>query len=125
MGRSALNLAVSSITVIVIGLVTGWGVAEWLSLVAGLWVGLFLMWGALRLFDWGRSAARSIYLWGIVGMVLVVLVVLVEVGTMMSGVMPATPAVTITFWTAGGIVLGAVSTAGGMSRRLRDENGSP
>ncbi len=114
----------SSITVIVIGLVTGWGVAEWLSLVAGLWVCLFFVWGTLRLFGWGRSAARSIYLWGIVGMVLVVLVVLVDVGTMMSGIMPATPAVTITLWTAGGIVLGAVSTAGGMSRRLRDENGS-
>lgn len=54
-----------------------------------------------------------------------VLVVLFVVGTMMFGVIPATPAVTITFWAACGLVLGAVSTAGGIGRQLRDEDRSP
>lgn len=57
MGRSAISLAVSSVAII-IGLVSGWGAAEWLSLLAGLWVGLFLAWGgvpALRLGEISRK----------------------------------------------------------------------
>jgi hypothetical protein len=122
--RSVFSLAVSSATIIILGLVSGWRAAEWLSLVAGLWAGLFLAWGAFRLFGWGRWAARSIYVVGIVGVVLV-LVVLFVAGTMMFGAISATLAVTITFWAACGLVLGAVTIAGEMSRRLRDEDRSP
>jgi hypothetical protein len=38
-------------------------------------------------------------------------------------VIPAPPAVTVAFWTACGLVLGAVILAGGIGRRLPDEEG--
>ena len=123
-GRSALSSAVSSIVIIILGLLSGWRVAEWLALVVGLWVGLFLAWGAFRLFGWGRAAANLSVLWGIVGGVLV-LVVLFVVGSMVFGALPDTPAVGVTFWTACGVVLGAAGTAGEISRRLRPEDRSP
>lgn len=63
-GRSALGFAVSSTVIIVLGLVSGWRAAEWLSLVAGLWVGLLLAWGAFQIFGWGRWASRPTYQWG-------------------------------------------------------------
>jgi hypothetical protein len=68
----------------------------------------------------GGWAARAIHLWGIIGVVLV-LVVLFVVSSMIFGVLRATPAVTITFWTACGLVLGAVTIAGEIGRRLQDE----
>ena len=40
--RSALSFAVSSVVIVILGLATGWRAAEWLALVVGLWVGLFL-----------------------------------------------------------------------------------
>ena len=80
-----------------------------------------MAWGAFRFFGWDRAAAKHVYLWGIVGGVLVV-VALFDVG-MNFGVMPATPAVTVTFWTACGLVLGAVILAGGIGRRLPEEEG--
>jgi hypothetical protein len=52
-----------------------------------------------------------------------VLVALFVVGVMDFGVIPATPAVTVTFWTAWGLVLGAVLLAGGIGRRLPEEEG--
>ena len=116
-GWSALSLVVSSVAIVILSLASGWAASEWLFMVFGLWVGFFLAWGAFRLFGWGRSAARSVYQGGIVGLVLLV-VVLFVVGTMIFGVVPATPAVTITFWTACGLVLGAVTAAGGIGRRL-------
>jgi hypothetical protein len=116
MGRSAFSLAASSIVIIILGLVTGWRAIEWLSLLVGLWVGLLLAWGAFRFFDWGSWAARSIYLWGIVGVVLV-LVVLFVAGSMLFGMLPNTPAVAITFWTVCGLVLGVVTAAGEIARR--------
>jgi hypothetical protein len=116
-GWSALSLVVSSVAIVILSLASGWTASEWLFMVLGLWVGFFLAWGAFRLFGWRRSAARSVYQGGIVGLVLL-LVVLFVVGTMIFGVVPATSAVTTTFWTACGLVLGAVTAAGGIGRRL-------
>ena len=55
---------------------------------------------------------------------MLVLVALFVVGVMDFGVIPATPAVTVTFWTVCGLVLGAVILAGGIGRRLPEEEGS-
>ena len=120
--RLALSLAKRSVFVIVFVLATGWAVSEGLSLVVGLWVGFVLAWGAFRFFGWDRAAVKFVYLWGIVGGV-VVLVALFVVGVMDFGVIPATPAVTVAFWTACGLVLGAVLLAGGIGRRLPEEEG--
>ena len=120
--RLALSLAKRSVFVIVFVLATGWAVSEGLSLVVGLWVGFVLAWGAFRFFGWDRAAVKYVYLWGIVGGVLV-LVALFVVGVMDFGVIPATPAVTVAFWTACGLVLGAVLLAGGIGRRLPEEEG--
>ena len=119
--RLALSLAKGSFF-IVFALATGWAVSEGLSLVVGLWVGFVLAWGAFRFFGWDRAAAKHVCLWGIVGGLLV-LVALFVVGVMDFGVIPATPAVTVTFWTAWGLVLGAVLLAGGIGRRLPEEEG--
>jgi hypothetical protein len=118
--RLALSLAKRSVFVIVFVLATGWAVSEGLSLVVGLWVGFVLAWGAFRFFGWDRAAVKYVYLWGIVGGVLA-LVALFVVGVMDFGVVPATPAVTVAFWTACGLVLGAVLLAGGIGRRLPEE----
>jgi hypothetical protein len=115
--RSALNLARSSFFIIVFVLATGWAAYEGISLVVGLWVGFVLAWGAFRFFGRDRAVAKYVYLWGIAGGVLV-LVVLFEVGVMDFGVIPATPAVTVAFYTACGLVLGAVLLAAGIGRRL-------
>ena len=120
--RLALSLAKGSLFIITLVLVTGWAVSEGLSLVVGLWLGFVLAWGAFRFFGWDRAAAKYVYLWGIVGGVLV-LGVLFVVGVMDFGVIPATPAVTVTFWTAYGLVLGAVLLVGGIGRRLPKEEG--
>jgi hypothetical protein len=120
--RLAFSLAKGSFFIIVFALATGWAVYEGLSLVVGLWVGFVLTWGAFRFFGWDRAAAKYVYLWGIVGGV-VALGVLFVVGVMDLGVIPATPAVTVTFWTAYGLVLGAVLIAGGIGRRLPEEEG--
>ena len=120
--RLALSLAKGSLFIITLVLVTGWAVSEGLSLVVGLWVGFVLAWGAFRFFGWERAAPMYVYLWGIVCGVLV-LVALFVVGVMDFGVIPATPAVTVTFWTAYGLVLGAVLLAGGIGRRLPEEEG--
>jgi hypothetical protein len=120
--RLALSLAKRSVFVIVFVLATGWAVSEGLSLVVGLWVGFVLAWGAFRFFGWDRAAVKYVYLWGIVGGVLV-LVALFVVGVMDFGVIPATPAVTVAFWTACGLVLGAVLLAGGIGRPLPEEEG--
>ena len=119
--RAALGLAKVSFVIIILVLATGWAAYEGLSLVVGYWVGFVLAWGAFRFFGWDRAAAKYVYLWGIVGGLLV-LVALFEVGVMV-GVIPATPAVTVTFWTAWGLVLGAVILAGGIGRRLPEEEG--
>lgn len=123
-GWSALALIVSSVVIIILGLASGRAVSEWLSMVIGLWAGFFLTCGTFRLLGWGRSDARGIYQGGIVGLVLL-LVVLFVVGTMLFGVISATPAVAITFWMACGLVLGAVSAAGGIGRRLPEGERSP
>jgi hypothetical protein len=120
--RLALSLAKGSFFIIVFVLATGWAAYEGLSLVVGLWVGFVLAWGAFRFFGWDRAAAKYVYLWGIVGGVLV-LVALFVVGVMVFGLIPATPAVTVIFWTACGLVLGAVLLAGGIGRRLPEEEG--
>jgi hypothetical protein len=120
--RLAFSLAKGSFFIVVFALATGWAVYEGLSLVLGLWVGFVLAWGAFRSFGWDRAAVKYVYLWGIVGGVLV-LVALFVVGVMDFGVIPATPAVTVTFWTACGLVLGAVLLAIGMGRRLPEEEG--
>ena len=120
--RLALSLAKGSLFIITLVLVTGWAVSEGLSLVVGLWVGFVLAWGAFRFFGWDGAAVKYVYLWGIVGGVLV-LVALFVVGVMVFSVIPATPAVTVTFWTACGLVLGAVLLAGGIGRRLPEEEG--
>ena len=120
--RLALSLAKASFFIIVFALATGWAVTEGLSLVVGLWAGFVLAWGAFRFFGWDRAAAKHVYLWGIVGGVLV-LVALFVVGVMDFGVIPATPAVTVTFWAVYGLVLGAVLLAGGIGRRLPEEEG--
>jgi hypothetical protein len=118
--RLALSLAKRSVFVIVFVLATGWAVSEGLSLVVGLWVGFVLAWGAFRFFGWDRAAVKGVYLWGIVGGVLA-LVALFVVGVMDFGVIAATPAVTVAFWTACGLVLGAVLLAGGIGRRPEEE----
>src|ERR671917_220856 len=120
--RLALSLAKRSLFVIVFVLATGWAVSEGLSLVVGLWVGFVLAWGAFRFFGWDRAAVKGVYLWGIVGGVLA-LVALFVVGVMDFSVIAATPAVTVAFWTACGLVLGAVLLAGGIGRRLPEEEG--
>jgi hypothetical protein len=61
-------------------------------------------------------------LWGIISGVLV-LVALFVIGVMDFGVIPVTPAVTVAFWTACGLVLGAVLLAGGIGKRLPEEEG--
>ena len=123
-GWSAFSLIVSSVVIVILSLASGWAASEWLFMVLGLWLGFFLAWGAFRLFGWGRSAAKSVYQGEIVGLVLL-LVVLFVVGTMIFGVVPATPVVKITFWTTCGIVLGAVTAAGGIGRRLPEGDRSP
>src|ERR671913_1301462 len=120
--RLAFSLAKGSFFIIIFALATGWAVSEGLSLVVGLWVGFVLAWGAFRFFGWDRAAPKFVYLWGIVGGVLV-LVALFVVGVMDLGLIPATPAVTITFYAACGLVLGAVLLAGGIGRRLPEEEG--
>jgi hypothetical protein len=120
--RLALGLAKASFFIIVFALATGWAVSEGLSLVVGHWIGFVLAWGAFRFFGWDRAAPKHVYLWGIVGGVLV-LVALFVVGAMDFGVVPVTPAVTVAFWTACGLVLGAVLLAGGIGRRLPEEEG--
>ena len=120
--RTALGLAKVSFFISILALATGWAANEGLSLVVGLWVGFVLAWGAFRFFGWERAAPMYVYLWGIVGGVLV-LVALFVVGVMDFGVIPATPAVTVAFWTACGLVLGAVLLAGGIGRRLPEEEG--
>jgi hypothetical protein len=120
--RLAFSLAKGSFFIIVFVLATGWAAYEGLSLVVGLWIGFVLAWGAFRLFGWDRAAAKYVYLWGIVGGVLV-LVALFVVGGMVFGLIPASPAVTVAFWTACGLVLGAVLLAGGIGRRLPEEEG--
>src|ERR687894_3309257 len=120
--RLAFRLAKGSFFIIVFALATGWAVSEGLSLVVGLWVGFVLAWGAFRFFGWDRAAPKHVYLWGIVGGVLV-LVALFVVGVMDFGLIPATPAVTVAFWTAGGQVLGTVLLAEGIGRRLPEEEG--
>jgi hypothetical protein len=120
--RLAFSLAKGSGFIIIFALATGWAVYEGLSLVVGLWVGFVLAWGAFRFFGWDRTAVKFVYLWGIVGGVLV-LVALFVVGVMDFGVIPATPAVTVAFWTACGLVLGTVLLAGGIGRRLPEEEG--
>ena len=118
--RLVFSLAKGSIFIIIFVLATGWAASEEISLVVGLWVGFVLAWGAFRFFGWDRAAAKYVYLWGIVGGVLV-LVALIVVSVMDFGVIPATPAVTVTFWTACGLVLGAMLLAGGIGRRLPEE----
>ena len=120
--RLVFSLAKGSFFIIIFALATGWAVSEGLSLVVGLWVGFVLAWGAFRFFGWDRAAAKYVYLWGIVVGVLV-LVALFVVGVMDIGVIPATPAVTVTFWTTCGLILGAVLLAGGIGRRLPEEEG--
>jgi hypothetical protein len=120
--RLALKLAKGSGFIIVFALATGWAVSEGLSLVVGLWVGFVLAWGAFRFFGWDRADVKFVYLWGIVGGVLV-LVALFVVGVMDFGVIPATPALTVAFWTACGLVLGAVLLAGGIGRRPSEKEG--
>ena|SRR3712207_1763123 len=120
--RLAFSLAKGSFFIIVFVLATGWAAFEGLSLVVGLWIGFVLAWGAFRLFGWDRAAAKYAYLWGIVGGVLV-LVALFVVGVMVFGLIPASPGVTVTFWTACGLILGAVLLAGGIGRRLPEEEG--
>src|SRR5215217_4663569 len=117
--RLALSLFKASFFIIILALATGLAITGGLFLVVGLWAGFVLAWGAFRFFGWDRAAAKHVYLWGIVGGLLV-LVALFEAGVMV-GVIPATPAVTVTFWTACGLVLGAVLLAGGIGRRLPEE----
>ena len=119
--RLAFSLAKGSFFIIVFALATGWAVYEGLSLVVGLWVGFVFAWKAFRFFGWDRAAPMYVYLWGIVGGVLV-LVALFVVGVDF-GVIPTTPAVTVAFWTACGLVLGAVLLAGGIGIRLPEEEG--
>ncbi len=100
-GWSALSLVVSSVAIVILSLASGGPESEWLSMIIGLWVGFFMTWGAFRLFGWGRSAARSVYQGGIVGLVLL-LVVLFVVGTMICGVIPAAQQLRLPFgWLAG------------------------
>ncbi len=120
--RLALSLAKGSFFIVVFALATGWAVSEGLSLVVGLWVGFVLAWGAFRFFGWDRAAVKFVYLWGIVSGVLA-LVALFVVGVMDFGVIPATPAATAAFWTACGLVLGAVFLAGGIGKRLPEDEG--
>jgi hypothetical protein len=99
----------------------------WLPMIAGVWVGLFLAWGAFRLFGWGRSAARDIYVRAlIVGLASVALyfggplfVVNVGVNSSMSDLLPL--AGDIAYFTVGGVVLGAANAATDIARRLRKE----
>jgi hypothetical protein len=120
--RLVFSLAKGSFFIIIFVLATGWAASEEISLVVGLWIGFVLAWGAFQFFGWDRAAAKYVYLWGIVGGVLV-LVALFVVGVMDFGVIPATPAVTVTVWTACGLVLGAMLLAGGIGRRLPEEEG--
>jgi hypothetical protein len=120
--RLALSLAKGSFFIVVFALATGWAVYEGLSLVVGLWVGFVSAWGASRFFGWDRAAPKYVYLWGIVGGLLV-LVALFVVGVMDLGVIPATLAAMVAFWTACGLVLGAVLLAGGIGRGLPEKEG--
>ena len=117
--RLAFSLAKGSFFIVVFALATGWAVYEGLSLVVGLWIGFVLAWGAFRFFGWYGAAAKHVYLWRIVGGVLVLAAMFV-VGVDF-GVIPATPAVTVAFWTACGLVLGAVLLAGGIVQRFPEE----
>src|SRR5919202_4464305 len=96
--RLAFSLAKGSFFIVVFALATGWAVYEGLSLVVGLWIGFVFAWGAFRFFGWDGAAAKHVYLWRIVGGVLV-LAALFVVGVFF-GVILATPVVTVAFWTA-------------------------
>ena len=108
---------------IIITLVTGIGeIPHWLSMLVGLLVGLFLVWVAFRLFDWGESAARAIT-WGawiglILGSVLYVSLVALWLGAIPSPLDMA-------WWVAFGFTLGATGTAQVIARRLWEENQRP
>ncbi len=120
----ALGLGVLSVAAIIIGLSTDTDVlGEWLLLLAGIWVGFFSVWGAFRLFNWGESAATSIYLWVGIGGALVVVLYLVVL-TIWSWEYPH-PLADIIYWTALGFVIGAAGTAQVIARRLREEERGP
>jgi hypothetical protein len=106
-----------------------------LPVVPGWWAGLFLAWAAFRISGWGRSAARPLYLWGIVGGVGGLLMFMGPTiasmffinGLVFSvggevGLLPSPAA--IAYYTACGLVLGAASTVTDIAGWLRKEDRS-
>jgi hypothetical protein len=80
-----------------------------LSIIVGANVGNFLMLEAFRRFGWGESAARSIFVWSVVGGLALILVVGIVVGDAMDAQQPNL--VTIAYYTVFGGTLGVMLRA--------------
>jgi uncharacterized membrane protein YdcZ (DUF606 family) len=80
-----------------------------LSMIVGANVGNFLMLGAFRRFGWGESAARSIFVWSVVGGLALILVVGIVVGDAMDARQPNLA--TIAYYTFFGGALGVMLRA--------------
>ncbi len=92
------------------------------SWLAGWWAGTLLICGAFWRLGWRRSAARGLYLWGIVGLVGTVLLFAMVIADVI--LLPPTDGWMIAFWTAFGLGLSAATTAMHIASRLRKEGGS-
>jgi hypothetical protein len=111
---------VLSFSVIIIALFTGdWGelLTEVPSMVVGCIVGSFSMLGAFRRFGWGESAARSIFIWSLVGGLALILFMGIVLGDAMAA--PQPNLATVAYWLALGVLVGAVARAGTIRRQLR------
>ena len=93
-------------------------VVPW-SVLAGVWSGALLVGGAFWHFGWRRSAARQLYLWGIVGIVVTVLLFALVIEDVIP--IPPTDGGLIVFWTTFGLGLSAGLTAINIASRLRKE----
>ena len=88
-----------------------------LSMLVGLISGTFLMVSLFRRFGWGESTARSIFWWVMVGGVALTLVMLVVLDDAMDA--PQPNLASIIYWTAVGVVIGAVVRTGTIRNQLR------
>jgi hypothetical protein len=94
-----------------------------LSIMVGLFVGDFLIRGASRLFGWGQSAERTIFVMGNVGWVISIVLLLVLMFPLSEERTLFDPA-TIAAYTAVFVVVGAAGATLRLSKKLRNEEES-
>jgi hypothetical protein len=92
------------------------------SWLAGWWTGALLVCGAFWRFGWRRSAARQLYLWGIVGVVSTVFLVAVFIADVIP--IPPTDAWLIALFTTFGVGLSAGVTAIHIASQMGKEDRS-